>query len=197
MLLAIIIIIGAFVITNTIKENNSKQEANVKYNTYIDNLNKVQMLMISGGAESEGVCNLALQVWNGCIYKKSDATNRRYVISKQYQNKSSYSDYMYNDFNDGLATLYSDSSIETKVSSIKSNKSLIEDVMKDLQNPSDDLKNCYSTVCELYDSYTKLADLATNPTGNYSTYSANKSKVVSDFTTSYDKLKTQIPSKKE
>ena len=160
-------------------------------------MNKVQSLIVVSGVELEGLSNSVLDVWNGCILKKVNSTTKKYVISKQYQAESSYSDYMYNGFNDGLKALYSDSEIQSQISRIKSNKSMIEGVMKDLQNPSDDFKICYSTVCDLYDSYTKLVDLATNPTGNYNTFSANQTKVISDFTTTYERFKTQIPAKKE
>ena len=72
----------------------------------------------------------------------------------------------------------------------------MKNLMRDLQNPPEELDNCYETLSDLYESYQALTDLAISPSGNYSSFSENKTNAVSSFMSAYEKLDTQIPEKK-
>ena len=47
----------------------------------------------------------------------------------------------------------------------------------------------------LYDSHTKLTGLAVNAAGNYSDFSSNYHSADNDFSSNYDKLRTETPEK--
>ena len=158
------------------------------YNTYIDNLEKVQVLMITGGSEAETLCNLTLRVWYNAIYEERDSTTDKYTRPNGW---------WVDDFNEALSNLFADSSTKQTISSIESNQTTVKDLMKKLQNPPEGLDNCYDTVSDLYDAYTTLTELAINPSGNYSGFSGNKNDAVSEFMSAYEKLDSQIPEKIE
>ena len=46
----------------------SSQKASENYNTYVDNLDKAQELMLTGGSDAESLCNLTIKVWGNAIY---------------------------------------------------------------------------------------------------------------------------------
>ena len=81
------------------------------YNEYIDNLRKVQILMLSGGSDAESLCNLTLRVWGNAISKDFDNETDKYTKDKYGS---------WNDFNTALSNLYADYSTTKKVS-IKEN----------------------------------------------------------------------------
>ncbi|MEY8329744.1 zinc ribbon domain-containing protein [Lachnospiraceae bacterium 48-33] len=164
----------------------AEQEYQGTYNEYISNLEKVQVLMLSGGGDSESLCNLTLKVWGNAISKEKDSETDKYTQKDRYT---------WNDFNTALANLYADSSTSRKVSNIESNQSSVKDLIKKLQNPPKGLDKCYDTVSDLYESYKKLTDLAINPSGSYRDFGQNKSNAVSDFMATFEKLDNQIPDK--
>ena len=91
----------------------AEQEYQGTYNEYISNLEKVQVLMLSGGGDSESLCNLTLKVWGNAISKEKDSETDKYTQKDRYT---------WNDFNTALANLYADSSTSRKVSNIESNQ---------------------------------------------------------------------------
>lgn len=170
--------------------SNNKAEKNYQqtYNEYISNLRQVQILMISGGSDAEKMCNLTARVWSNAIYEKRDDETDMYTRPDGF---------FVSDFNDALQNLWEDSDIENTLAGIESNQDSVKAMMKKLQNPPEKLDKCYDTVSDLYESYKVLTDLAVNPTGNYTTFTSNKSNAVSDFMASYEKLDSQIPEKIE
>jgi len=188
-LIGSICLVALFVLFFAVKTYNEKQaEGNyqIAFNSYIDNLQMAQLIMLSGGSEAESLCNLTAKVWRNAIYKTSDSETDKYT-------KPGYS--FVNDFNEALSNLYSDPVTVRKVSDIKSNQETVKGLIRDLQSPPDGLERCYDTVTELYASYKGLTDLAINPSGNYNSFSESKSKKVSDFMEAFEKLSAQIPDK--
>lgn len=165
----------------------SNQKANENYNSYIDNLEKAQELMLSGGSDAESLCNLTLKVWGNAIYEESDIETDKYTRPDGY---------FVDDFNTALGNLFVDSDTKSTVSNIESNQESVKHIMKKLQDVPEGLDKCYETVSDLNASYNKLADLAINPTGNYSGFSSNKTTAISEFMLAYNKLDTQIPDRK-
>lgn len=165
----------------------SNQKAKENYNIYIENLEKAQELMLAGGSDAESLCNLTLKVWNNAIYEKSNTETDKYTHQDGY---------FVRDFNTALENLYEDSDTQSTISNIEANQDNVKQIMKKLQDVPEDLDKCYETISELNSSYNKLTELAVNPTGNYTGFSASKTTVVSDFMSAYDKLETQIPDKK-
>lgn len=168
-------------------DNKEEQLFRESYNEYIANLEKVQILMLSGGSDAESLCNLTLRVWGNAISEDYDSETDKYTRGT----------YSWNDFNTALANLYADSSTITKVSNIESNQASVKELIRNLQNPPEGLDKCYDTVSDLYDAYMILTDLAISPSGSYRDYGGNKSDAVSDFMTAYEKLDNQIPEEME
>lgn len=154
------------------------------YNNYVNNLESASDLMLDGAAEAEDLTGLTSRVWSDAIYEESDDTTRKYV-----RPTGVYVD----DFNTALMLLYTDDPTEEQVSEIESGQEKVEQIMRELQNPPEGLEECYSTVGELYDAYVVLTGLAVNPTGSLTTFNSSVNSAVSDFSTAYKKLESQIP----
>lgn len=169
-------------------DGKAEQEYQESYNTYIDNLEKVQILMITGGSDAESLCNLTLRVWGNTIYREREDETEKYTCPNGF---------FVNDFNEALANLYADSDTQDTITDIESNQASVKELIKKLQNPPEGLDKCYDTVSELYEAYKTLTDLAISPSGNYSGFGTNKSDAVSDFLSAYEKLDNQIPEKIE
>ena len=186
---ALIICLGGgigFKIYSDIKEEQNYQKS---YNEYIDNLEAVQILMLTGGSDAETLCNLTSRVWYNAIYKEESSTTDKYT------RENNGSGPFYDDFNDALINLYSASSTINTISDIESNQASVKELMKKLQNPPKGLDKCYDTVSDLYDAYKTLTDLAISPSGSYNEFNGNKNDVVSEFMSAYEKLDNQIPEK--
>lgn len=170
-----------------------KREAEQKkideYNTYVDNVNSACDNMLSSAASSETICNLTKSVWYNAIYKKSDKTTDKYT-------KNKYGNFV-SDFNDALGNLFVDSDVSKKIDSIESSQNSVNELMKKLQNPSDDLRDCHDAVFELNDAYNALVTLAVDPSGNYTSYASDVNAKINDFKNKYTNLKNKIPDKKE
>lgn len=171
-------IVGAVVFTNVKSANN--------YNSYVENLERAGELMLEGAADAEDLTNLTGRVWRDAIYEESDSTTRKYVRPS--------GDYV-DDFNTALVLLYSDDSTISITDGIEENQEEVRSIMKELQNPPEGLEECYRTVTELYDSYGVLTELAINPTGSLTTFNSSVNEAVSDFSSNYKKLDSQIPDK--
>lgn len=156
------------------------------YNDYIDNLETVRFAMLSGAAESESVCNLTKSVWYNTIYKESDSKTDKYT-----KNGTGF----HSDFNISLNKLYESEEIVSSINTLRENQRTVEELIKTLQSPPEELNECYKTVMEMYSAYSSFVQLATSPSGSLKTYSENFNSYDSNMMTLYDKLGVQIPSK--
>ena len=139
-----------------------QQEYEGAFNTYIDNINKIRLLTIMGGADAESLGNLTLQVWRNSIYEERDEKTDEYTRPNGF---------FVDDFNVALYNLFSANSTKSTIDDIETNQDEVQKIMKELQNPPEGLEKCYETVTELYTAYKGLTDLAINPTGNLTTFS--------------------------
>lgn len=186
-IIALVISIIGSVGYKVYSDKKTEEDYQTAYNTYIDNLQKAQALMISGGSDAEALCNLTLNVWSNAIYEERDDKTDKYTRPDGY---------FVSDFNTALANLFASSGTQSTVSDIEDNQAAIREIMKKLQDVPEGLDKCYDTVSDLNEAYGKLADLALSPSGNYNGFSSNKSSAVSDFMSAFEKLETQIPDKK-
>ena len=76
------------------------------------------------------------------------------------------------DFNDALSNLFTDSSFNSKISSIEDNQDTVNALMKQLKNPPEEYEDAYEAVSDLYDAYISLTNCATDPSGSLQTYSS-------------------------
>lgn len=180
-LIAIIALaIGIFTIYSIKKAGKEKQERT----TYISNLHLLSISMYTGASSSEDLCNLTQSVWRNSIYKERDPKTDKYTIS---------SDEFNDDFNDSLATLFSDSDTVKTIDSIKENQTFVSSIMKDLKNPTPEFEKTYDLASELYSAYQALTDLAINPQGNFQSFAESKQEKVDKFLEYYKKLDNQLP----
>ncbi|MCI8428524.1 MAG: hypothetical protein HFJ03_13480 [Lachnospira sp.] len=182
---ALVLIIAALSTFFIIKANNQKK-AIESYNEYIDNVNTVVSKMLRGAAACEDAASLIHDVWSNSIMKESSPTTDKYT-------KTTYS---FNDFNTSLGNLFADSSFQKKIDNIKKDKESINAIMKKLQNPPSELRDCYDAVVELNEKYNSFASLATDPTGSLTTYTSSYNSLDADFMTKYNTLKNKIPEKR-
>lgn len=178
----VVVIVGIVAGIFVMKMSAEKQERA----EYISNLSLVRITMLSGAAEAESLCNLTKSVWYNTIYKESDSKTDKFTKTK--------SGYSFNsDFNTSLSLLYSDDETKTTVEKIKENQETVSGLMKDLQNPPEDLSACYTTVDSMYEAYQNLTGLAISPSGSLTTFSEDFREADSDFMKYYQKLEMQIP----
>lgn len=174
----------------------SEQKKIDEYNTYIDNVNSACDNMLSSAATGETICNLTRSVWYNAIYKKDDSTTNKYTKTPTTKYKGTQYYAFVDDFNEALQNLFKDEDIQKKISSIESSHDSINEMMKKLQNPTDDLKDCHDAIFELNEVYNSLVSLATDPSGNYTSYSSSVNTTINDFKNKYTNIKNKIPEKK-
>lgn len=174
----------------------SEQKKIDEYNTYIDNVNSACDNMLSSAATGETICNLTRSVWYNAIYKKDDSTTNKYTKTPTTKYKGTQYYAFVDDFNEALQNLFKDEDIQKKISSIESSQDSINEMMKKLQNPTDDLKDCHDAIFELNEVYNSLVSLATDPSGNYTSYSSSVNTTINDFKNKYTNIKNKIPEKK-
>ena len=182
--LVIVAILATIVILFVNYQNQKKA-----FNSYIDNLTEIMMIMLTGGAKAEELNNLTAKVWQNSIYEESDPETDEFTKDSR--------GIFYDDFNDALSSLYFDDSSQDSISEIEENQELVQLMMKDLQNPPEGLENCYETVTDLYTAYRSLTDLAINPSGSLQSFSEAKNEKVDTFLDLFKRLESQIPDKKE
>lgn len=176
--LALVAVVGIFV--------GAHQKQASDRAAYITSLNELKTQTIHDGSIAETVCNLTKLVWYSTIHEKKNS-----AIDKYTRLNGGYGAF-HDDFNTSLSVLYADDDIQTIVSSLRENRTFIDGIMADLQNPPAEFAACYEAANSLYDAYYGLVDLAISPSGSYNTYSANFSKYDDDLTKYYNKLEALI-----
>lgn len=177
-LVAIVVVVAIAVFIQN--QNNSNAR-----NTYIENLYSVRSLMLTGGAEAETLCNLTRAVWYNTIFEEYDTETNPYT-------QNSYGGY-HSDFNESLRVLYDDASTKETIAFIKQNQSEVDELMRSLQNPTEEFSACYDTLDSMYDAYKGLTGLAISPSGSLTSYTDEFSQYDNSFMDYYEKIETQIP----
>ena len=133
---------------------------------------------------AESHCKNMEKVWYNSIYEVSDDSYNEYVIS----------DGKFNDFNTSIFNYY-EKNIES-IEDLQKGKDLIEDGMKLLRvmrekNNFDD--NVYNSLINLYNSFSKIADMAIDPSGSYNQYSSQLPQYINEFQEQYRAVKISLP----
>lgn len=150
---ALIAVVGSMISSNSKK--NAAEE-------YINNVENVSYTMLTGAADAEDAGNLIKSVWYNSIYEEFDDETDKYTRPNGY---------FYDDFNDALGELFSDTVFISLLSDIEDNQDLVAGMMKDLKNPPEEHQEAYEALKEYYDAYLELTNLATDPTGSLQTFS--------------------------
>lgn len=150
---------------------------------YADNLESATYSMLSGASDAESCGNLIKQVWYNSIYEERDDETDKYTRPN---------DYFVSDFNDALGNLFSDTSFQSKISSIEDNQKMVNSLMKELKNPPEEYKDAYESISQLYDAYLSITNLATDPTGSLQTFSDNFNDADSETINCYNAMKLYL-----
>lgn len=152
--------------------------------TYSSDLRSASYLMISGAADAEAAGNLIVSVWSNTIYEKADPETDPFTHSMG----RGFND----DFNDSLSALFSDSSFQSKIKTIKDNRESVLKKMKALQNPPQGYEEAYAAAKDLYDAYLEFTSIVIDPTGSLNSFSDSFQSADSRTVKYYDTLELYL-----
>lgn len=178
----VVAIVAIFGVQQVQKQNAAKEAKRISQE-YGENLELITDTMLSGAADAETCGNLIKQVWYNSIYEERDKATDKYTRPDGY---------FVDDFNTALANLFGASSFKKKISGIEDNQSTVQSLMKDMKNPPDEYKDAYDALSKFYDAYTKLTNLATNPTGSLQTFSNNFDDADTEVSNCYSAMKLYV-----
>jgi len=160
----------------------SKRKAIAQYSV---NLEVVSNEMLQGAAKAENACNLIRDVWRNSIYEERDSETDKYTLDI-------YGDF-YEDFNDALNNLFSDTDFLVDIYYIEyASQESVAELMKELKSPPEEYEDAYEAVKECYDAYLKLTNLAIDPQGSLQTFSSSFNAADSEMATCYNALEMYI-----
>lgn len=173
---AVIAVIAVILIGTSVSKRNQAEKAAADY---AGNFDLCVSSMYLGAVNAESAGGLIHDVWYNTIYEEKD-----YATDK-YTRKSNGSGSFYDDFNDSLSNLFSDSAFTSKISDIRTNQDLVASLMKELKNPPEEYADAYDALKDLYEVYSDLTECAVNPSGNLSSYTSTFNTADSDFVKYY------------
>lgn len=166
--------------------NNAEKEKQERFEQeYGSNLNQVSTEMLIGTTYSETLCNKTSSVWYDAINKEINTETLKYTFDSEKKE--------FVDFSTAIQCLYADEATVATVDLLKENKQKVDDLMSELATPPEKYTVCYSTITDLYKTYSSFASIAISPSGSYKEYTEKVSKLDSDFGSTYDLVKTQLP----
>ena len=184
---AALVVIGIFA---GISSNKEKE--------YVENYKKAVNSMLTGGARAEDVCNDIVSVWSNSINHKFDPDTNQYTLKSDYRTyyknesgsaSSSQRKYFNDDFNTSLTLYFLDTDYQTSSSTLKSNQTTVNSLMSKLSKVPKGYENAYVAIDSLYDEYLAFTEMALNPTGSLTSFSAAFHEVDNDFLSCYKKAK--------
>lgn len=178
-IVSIIAIIAAFFVGNNVKQKKLAEEEAQRKAVYASNLETASFTMLMGAIEAEDAGNLIKKVWYNKIYNEYDSETNKYTRGAS-------------DFNEALSNLFADSEFRATLSSIETNQDTVAGLMKKLKNPPEEFEDAYDAIKELYDAYTKLTNLATNPSGSLQSYSQNFNNADTEVVNCYEAMQMYI-----
>lgn len=160
-----------------------KLQSSNKASVYKENLAKAVSKMYSGGYMAESACTLIHDVWYNTIYEKSNWQTDKYTkIGSTF----------HEDFNTSLMLLTWDDDFSSQITSVKNNVTEVENLMKELQLPPEDMKAAHTGLLNLYDSYIEITNLAINPSGNLNSYTSSFNSADSNFAKYYKAMQIYV-----
>lgn len=172
-ILAVVALVVAF-FGYRVYQSQKVEEAKQQYQS---NLKLATTTMLNGGSMAEDAGGLIHDVWYDTIYENDRASTRKYTMSSSY----SFND----DFNTSLMKLMIDDDFSKTLDDIRGNQNSVRQYMKDLKNPPEGYEDAYNDLKTLYDWYTKLTEIAVNPSGNLNSYTSNYNEADQGFANAY------------
>jgi len=175
--------IGIYIYRNeSIKKNKIVKELELK-NNYLNNLSIVIEKMNSGIIISQEITAITHDVWYNAIFKKHSWRTDDYTTSSYGFNS---------DFNISLGNLSRDQNIIAKKSNIKNIQLEVDELMKLLINPPQDLENIYIDLDKIYRVFSSYTEIALNPSGSLSTFTSKINDYDAEYIQCYNKMKIYI-----
>lgn len=178
-IIAIVLVI-IIVVVAVISVQGSRTKA--KSEQYLENFEIITTEMLLGAAQAETSGNLIKSVWYNCIFEEKDSDTDVYT-----RENDGYGDF-YEDFNDALSNLFSDSDFIEDIDYIEEIQDEVASLMKEMQNPPEEYEEAYDDLEEAYDVFYEFTSLVVSPSGSLTTFSSNFNELDSDFATCYNKL---------
>ena len=150
--------------------------------TYEENLDIISTSMLLGAIQAETNGNLIKSVWYNCIYEKEDDE------TDEFTRESGGRGDFYEDFNDALSNLFSDSGFIEDTEYVEQYQDTVTSLMKEMQDPPEEWEEAYDSLKEAYDVFYEFTNMVINPSGSYTTFSSNFSELDSEFATCYNNL---------
>lgn len=177
LLIIISIVLGGFYVFNQVTTQNSEKK-------FVENAKAVNELMLSGGSTAETVTYLLKKIWYNAIHEEYDYETDEYaLIAGEFVE----------DFNTALFSYQLSENYVSNVALMESNMSEVQELIKSLQNPPEKFVTVYSTISDLYSTYTSLMDNAIDPAGSYNSYVEDVSNNIDEFMKLYKKVESQLP----
>lgn len=154
-----------------------------KSQRYGENLSSAVNIMLSDAADAESCGNLIKKVWYNAIWKKRDSETDPYTRPRGY---------FVDDFNDALSNLFSDLDFRAKITLIKENQTLVQSLMKTLQDPPEEYREAYNALSDFYDAYIELTNLVISPSGSLQTFSSSFGKADKEVGNYYKKVSLYV-----
>lgn len=151
---------------------------------YIEKLELASSTMLLGASTSENTLDLIGTIWYNAIYEENDTATDQYTKPRGF---------FVDDFNIALMNYFTSDPYLSASSVIETNKSDVQVLMQEVQNPPKKLQNSYETITELFVAYQSLTNFALNPTGNLTSFSDEKREKLNKFTELFSKLDAQTP----
>ena len=172
-------VLAVVLIGNGVRQQQLQARTQQLAEEYAANMEAASQTMLLGAIDAENTGNLIKSVWYNSIYEERDSETDKYTRPNGY---------FVSDFNDALANLFADSDFQDTIASIEPNQQLVSDLMKDLRNPPEEFEDAYEALGELYDAYTALTNLTTNPSGSLTTFSQDFNDADSEMANRYDTM---------
>ena len=180
-LIAGIVAIPIIVLAIIIGFQYSKQ---VALDNYKKNFDSAVALMVVGATDAEEAGKLIHDVWYNTIFEQSDSKTDKYTTNTN--------GYFYGDFNDSLNNLYNDTDFLEKISSIKTNKRDVINIMRELTNPPAEYKEAYESLKNCYDKYISLTNMIISPNGTLTSFTNEYNELDSSLAKDIESLSVYI-----
>ena len=180
---ALLVAIVAAFVGNGLHQQKLAQEAAQRREEYAQKLKSVTSTMLITAINAENAGNLIRNVWYNSIYEERDSETDKYTRPNGY---------FLDDFNDALDNLFSDASFRSRLTTIETEQEQVAKVMKDMKNPPEEFQEAYQVLKELYNAFTVMTNLATNPTGSLTSFTQEFREADSEFASRYDEIQLYI-----
>ncbi|MCI8474801.1 MAG: zinc-ribbon domain-containing protein [Oscillospiraceae bacterium] len=175
---------GSMMLYKRSQEKKAAEELALKIEEYRENLKLATTTMLLGASDAEDAGNLIKSVWYNSIYEEDDIKTNKYT--------QDYWGDFYDDFNEALGNLFSDSTFQTSITDIEENQELVSSLMKELRNPPSEYEDAYDAIKIYYDAYLSFTNLVIDPTGSLTTFSSNFNDSDSATVNAYNAMKLYI-----